>query len=63
MASDKTKLRRLNPEFPRNVAVGLRRGLVMLNAVCTETPLEEIDNPTVFELTRLHLQQIVCQGE
>src|ERR1700733_1618772 len=24
MASDKTKLRRLNPEFPRNVAVGLR---------------------------------------
>jgi hypothetical protein len=35
----------------------------MLNAVCTETPLEEIDNPTVFELTRLHLQQIVCQRE
>jgi hypothetical protein len=35
----------------------LRRGPVMLDAFCTETPLEEIDNPTVFELTRLHLQQ------
>ena len=61
MASDKTELRRLNPEFPLNIGVGLRRGLVMLDAVRTETPLEEIDNPTVFELTRLHLRQIVGQ--
>jgi hypothetical protein len=35
----------------------------MLDAVRTETPLEEIDNPTVFELTRLHLRQIVSQRE
>jgi hypothetical protein len=35
----------------------------MFNAVCAETPLEELGNPTVFELTRQHLQQIVCQRE
>ena len=63
VASDKTHLRRLNPEFPPNIGVGLLRGLVMPNAVRTETPLEEIDNPTVFELTCLHLRQIVCQRE
>ena len=63
MASDKTELRRLDSEFPLNIGISLRRGLVMINFVCTETPLEEIDNPTVFELTRLHLQQIVCQRE
>src|SRR4029450_4733253 len=63
MASDKTELRPLHSEFPLNIGISLRRRLVMINAVCTETPLEEIDNSTVFELTRLHLQQIVCQRE
>jgi hypothetical protein len=35
----------------------------MLDAIRTKTPLEEIDDPTVLELTRLHLRQIVCQRE
>src|SRR5271154_6519653 len=63
MASDKTELGRLDSELPRDIAIGLRRGLVVLDAVRAETPLEEIDNPAVFELTRLHLRQIVGQRE
>jgi len=35
----------------------------MLNGVCTKATLEEIGNPTVFELTLLHCQQIVGQRE
>lgn len=61
MASDKTELRRVHPEFPLDMGIGLQRGLVMLDPVCTKTTLEEIDNPAAFELTRLHFQQIVRQ--
>src|ERR1700750_3141860 len=63
VASDKTKLRRVDPEFPLNISIGLPRGLVMLDAICTKTTLEEIDDPAPFELTRLHLRQIVRQRE
>jgi hypothetical protein len=35
----------------------------MLNAVCAKAALEEIDNSAAFELTRLHLRQIVRQRE
>jgi hypothetical protein len=55
MTSDKTELRRVNPEFPLEIGIGLPRGLVMLNAVCTKTMLEEIDNLAVFELTSIRL--------
>src|ERR1700735_5390010 len=36
---------------------------MMLDAIRTEAPLEEIGNPAVFELTRLYLRQIVRQRE
>ena len=35
----------------------------MLQAVRAESPLEGIDNPTMFKLTRLNLKQIVRKSE
>ena len=36
---------------------------MVLHAVRTEPPLEQIDNAAVLELTRLSLKQIVGEGE
>src|SRR5579863_10059741 len=63
MAGDKTKLRRSDAEFPFYVGVSLGRRLMMLDAIRAEPPLEEIDNVAMLQLTSLHFQQIVGEGE
>jgi hypothetical protein len=63
MASDETELMGLDSETPLNLGIGQPRRLVMFDAVRAEATLKETDNPSVFELTGLHLRQIVRQGK
>jgi hypothetical protein len=63
MAGDKTKLGGFNPKLLLDIGVGLTRRLMVLHAVCAEAPLEEVDNATMFKLTRLNLKQVIREGE
>src|SRR6202012_5563175 len=63
MTGDQAKLRGFNPQLLLDVAIRLARGLVVLDAIRAETPLEKIGNAAVLKLARLHFQQVVGQGE
>src|SRR5271156_2788329 len=51
MACDKTELRGFHSKLFLDVSVSLARWLMMLHAVGAETPLEQIDNAAMLELT------------
>src|SRR5262249_45375050 len=63
MAGDQAELRRFDTKLFLDLGVGLTRRLVVLHAVSAEAPLEQIDDAAMLKLARLHLEQIVGEGE
>ena len=51
MTSDKAQLRGLDLKLSLDVGASLTRRLMVLHAVCAESPLEEVDDAAMLELT------------
>src|SRR5262245_43477229 len=63
VAGDKAEPRGFDAKLFFDVSVRLARRLMVPYAVGAESPLEQVDDAAVLELTSLHLEQIVCEGE
>src|SRR6202044_2118317 len=63
MTGDQAKLRGFDTQLLLDIAVRLTRGFMMLGPIRAKTLLEEVGDTAALKLARLHLQQIVREGE
>src|SRR5262249_57582213 len=63
VARNKAELRGLRAELLLDMSISLRRWLVVLHTISTESAFKQIDDAAVLELAGLHLKQIVPEPE